>query len=105
MTLSDFRLIAKIESGDGYELRATVNVTTGILWWRKTVTREIVRAPFLLRWRFAHNGKSTPGYQAEQLCDRWFSTYSDRTQGELLLMRWKPCPTRANARQFTPPKL
>ena len=39
---------------------ATITVTTGLLWWKKTVDKAIFRPNFCADWRFIDNGQFTP---------------------------------------------
>lgn len=45
---------------------ATVDVTTGFLWTKKTVTKEVFRG-VLTHWRFVDTGEYTPDYDVENL--------------------------------------
>lgn len=45
---------------------ATVDVTTGFLWTKKTETKEVFREK-LTFWRFTETGEHTPGYVVEDL--------------------------------------
>jgi hypothetical protein len=69
MKLSNFRNYRRDgRSAIDWRLYATVDVTTGFLWWKKKTARHIARtyagAGF---WIFVDDGSHTPGYQAEQL--------------------------------------
>ena len=53
-----------------WEYFATVTVTTGYLWWRRVVTREIRRV-YGGWWHFTDTGKMTPGDQVCDLARAW----------------------------------
>ena len=67
MKLSNFKL-DRIEGKSVLDKRlfATVDVTTGFLWWKKTENRPIVRS-YGEFFRFKDTGEPTPGLQAEEL--------------------------------------
>ena len=67
MTLSEFVLTDKTGSSAlDWVFHAEVSVTTGMLWWKKTVRRKI-RRKFCDPWFFVDTGNYTPGFQAEAL--------------------------------------
>lgn len=71
MKLSDFEVV-RVDGEDPTDkvLHATVNVTTGRLWWRNTVRRPISRG-YADYFRFSDTGELTPGTQAEELEKRY----------------------------------
>lgn len=83
MKLSNFVLIEKISrdhsSGNVFLgsliFRAAVDVTTGALWWKKTVRREIVRVTHLPiargSWYFSDTGEFVPEDEIESLARAW----------------------------------
>lgn len=67
MELSNFQVVrVDGKSPLDKKLHATVDVTSGSLWWKRTVTRPIVRK-YGEFFRFADTGEMTPGAQAEEL--------------------------------------
>lgn len=65
MKLSNFEMLASFV---GARL-AEVDVTTGMLWWRKTTRRQIgTKAHY---WIFLDTGEFTPGFQAEELASAY----------------------------------
>lgn len=67
MILSNFRDYERTgTSPSNWKLTAKVDVTTGSLWWKKTVSRGIARS-YAGHWFFLDDGSFTPGYQAENL--------------------------------------
>ena len=51
-----------------YFADVTVTTTTGALWWKKThATRRKISRNYVGMWFFLDDGKSTPGWQAEDL--------------------------------------
>jgi len=66
MKLSNFKLVKTTKRDHVETYFGTVDCTTGILWMKKTETREVFRelAGF---WSFADTGKFTPGTQVEEL--------------------------------------
>jgi hypothetical protein len=46
---------------------ATVDVTTGFLWWKRTETADIFRNRYGFVWKWAKDGTFTPDSQVEQL--------------------------------------
>ena len=49
-----------------YKYDAIVDVTTGFLWWKKTVVRRVHRK-YASAWFFVDTGKFTQGYDVEAL--------------------------------------
>jgi hypothetical protein len=71
MKLSNFKLTeTKGKSVLDFQYFATVDVTTGFIFWKKTRTRTIRRESGGL-WHFADTGKFTPGFEAETLARAW----------------------------------
>lgn len=60
----DYEIVGKSFLNRRY--KAKVDITTGILWWKKTESREIFRdlSDF---WRFAESGQYVPGLRTEAL--------------------------------------
>lgn len=67
MKLSNFEVV-RVEGKTALDkrLHAVVDVTTGFLWWKKTVRRPIVRR-FTEPFRFVDTGEMPPDFQAEEL--------------------------------------
>lgn len=72
MKLSNFKLIETKRDGILEEYIATVDVTTGFLWWKKTQKRQIWRYSGLF-WCFVDNGGFVPEFQADTLALKWTS--------------------------------
>jgi hypothetical protein len=71
MKLSNFKLTeTKGKNALDLQYFATVDVTTGFLFWKKTRTRTI-RREYAGYWHFTDDGKFTPGLQAETLARAW----------------------------------
>lgn len=71
MKLSNFKLTeTKGKNALDLQYSATVDVTTGFFFWKKTQTRTI-RREYCGYWHFADTGKYTPGSQAEELARAW----------------------------------
>ena len=67
MKLSNLRNYTRRgETAIDWKFTATVDVTTGFLWWKKTVTRDVARK-FAGFWFFMDNGEHTPGFQMDKL--------------------------------------
>ena len=67
MKLTNFRCYERSgTSALNYRFHAKVDVTTGVLWWKKTQECEIQRR-FADFWFFVADGTYTPGFQAERL--------------------------------------
>lgn len=49
---------------------ATVDCQSGLLFWKKTMRRNICRE-YAGFWHFADTGKFTPGFQVEALARAW----------------------------------
>lgn len=67
MKLSNFRCYER--SGKGpttWRYHAKVDVTTGMMFWKRTIEREIAR-PYGGYWFFVADGEFTPGAQVENL--------------------------------------
>jgi len=70
MKITEFVLTDRIKNGYTLEdLYASVSVTTGMLWWKKTERRKIFKSASSLFWKFLDTGKYTPGFQVEALAD------------------------------------
>jgi len=66
MKLSNFDYHGKTgDSVTNYRFSASVDVTTGFLLWKKTITRHIQKTGTY--WFFEDTGRYTPGIQAETL--------------------------------------
>ncbi len=50
---------------------ATIDVTTGFLWWKKTVERQVYKEKYSVFWKFVSNGVLTPGFAVEALSDAY----------------------------------
>lgn len=46
---------------------ASVIVTTGVLWWKKSKRREVFKKTYGIHWRFAATGDFTPDEKVENL--------------------------------------
>lgn len=67
MKLSNFRdYVREGTSALDWRFRAKVDVTTGMLWWKKTETKEIMQQ-YASFWYFVDTGEWTPDRQAEHL--------------------------------------
>jgi hypothetical protein len=66
MKLSNFEIVKVAGGTFTPEYFAEVDVTTGMLWWKKTVRRQIHRK-FADFWHFVDNGEFTPGFEAEKM--------------------------------------
>jgi len=72
MKLSNFKLIEKKKEGFvTYSYRATVEVETGLLWWKKTETKEIRKGRYDVFWHFIDTGKFTPGFVVKDFERVW----------------------------------
>ena len=67
MKISNFKFIDSRITQNGTKLiRASVDVQTGFLKWKKKKTREIFKNGHK-NWVFSDSGDYTPGYQVEKL--------------------------------------
>ena len=66
MKISNFKWLTQ---GDVPTRLASVDVTTGCLWWRKTETRKVYQNHYSSFWRWLDSGKFTPGTEVETLAD------------------------------------
>lgn len=64
---------------------ATVKVTTGILWWKRS-QRRVIECRFAGYWYFADTGEFTPGNQAEEL-ERAFAAQNGVTDLHQIALR------------------
>lgn len=71
MKIANF-ILEKIEgdSPTNWKYYATVDVTTGILWWKKTKNCKIFRE-YGGFWHFVETGKFTPGTAVDALSRAW----------------------------------
>lgn len=53
-------------------LFAEVDVTEGLLWWKKTARRKIVKN-YVGSWFFMDTGEFCPGYDVDNLERAWFA--------------------------------
>lgn len=67
MKISNFVLV---ETAGNTVFKATVEVETGILFWKKRKTKEIHRE-YVGFWFFVDTGKQTPGFVVERLARSW----------------------------------
>ena len=71
MKFSNFKLEARTGARySDYVFFASVDVTTGFLFWKKTERKNISRK-IGDYWFFVENGKFTPGFQVEELARSW----------------------------------
>lgn len=71
MIVSDFQFEKAIGNTlHNKKFVATVEVTTGVLFWKKTVRRKVMRE-YCGVWFFVDNGEFTPGFQVEKLARSW----------------------------------
>lgn len=77
MRISNFTL-DKIEgnSPTTWKYRASIDVTTGTLFWKKTVRRQITR-DFAACWHFNDTGEYTPGLEVETLARAWKAQHGE----------------------------
>ena len=70
MKISNFRDYKKV--GDNWNTQmeyATVDATTGFLFWKKTKPMRVSKSYISSYWQFLGTGKFTPGYAVEELYD------------------------------------
>ena len=71
MKFSNFKLTEmKGTTAINKEFFATVDVETGVLFWKRKSTRKIRRV-YGGFWHFVDTGKYTPNYQVEDLARAW----------------------------------
>ena len=58
--INNFRNVRTVEKGLDTDVFAEVDVTTGHLWWRKTVTRDVWLGASRAWWRFLPSGEKAP---------------------------------------------
>lgn len=63
MKYSNFQLIKRTNN----YTHATVDITTGRLWWKKTTTHRVAKYSASDNWRFTDLGVFTDGYEVEKL--------------------------------------
>lgn len=67
MKLSNFRdLVRTGNNALDWNFSATVDVTTGYLWWKKTRAEQICRS-YVGNWFFVSNGEYTPDFLVERM--------------------------------------
>ena len=66
MKISNFRAYTKSGLGSREREHATVDVTTGVLWWKKTEPRGVCRE-LGGYWFFVDSGQFTPRFDVESL--------------------------------------
>lgn len=71
MRMSNFRFEGtKGKSPLDLEFFATVDVETGVLFWKKK-ERRYIRRKYAGYWHFVDTGEFTPDHQAENLARAW----------------------------------
>lgn len=78
MKLSNFVMIAPLPTSINGTYKAKVDVTKGILWWKKTRRVKICRNAYEVFWFFENTGKWCPGLQAEKLSRAWAARHNVR---------------------------
>ena len=79
MRLSNFKLTKTTGTIlGGMTFHATVDVETGMLWWKKKENVEIQRR-YTGFWFFVATGRYTPGWQAERLARSWTAMTGQET--------------------------
>ena len=79
MKFSNFKLEARAgQSYSDYVFYASVDVTTGFLFWKKTERKNIYRE-YGKNWFFVESGKFTPGFQVEELARSWTAKTGEMT--------------------------
>lgn len=61
--IHNFRIIKETSSLS----LAVIDITTGILWWKRTKTVEVVRELPMGYWFFLDTGNWCPGFEVEAL--------------------------------------
>lgn len=75
MKFSNFRMIEeKGTNALDTTFLAEVDVTTGILWWKKTECRKVFKE-YAGFWYFVDTGKFTPGIEIENLYRAYKASY------------------------------
>ena len=79
MILSNFKF-EKMEGNSALNkvYYASVDVETGMLWWKKK-KREKIQRQFASYWFFVSTGQWTPGWEAEHLAKSWTAQTGDET--------------------------
>jgi hypothetical protein len=71
MRISNFTLDKTEGTGPTtWKYRASIDVTAGHLFWKRTVRREITR-DFAACWHFNDTGEFTPGWEVKTLARGW----------------------------------
>ena len=69
MKISNFVLVEVLgNSYQTYLFKATIDIETGFLFWKKKRTVEIFKSWFHSYWRLSKTGAYTSGTQVEDLC-------------------------------------
>lgn len=68
MKLTNFTYLKKVATNlYSYTHYATVDKTTGFLWWKKTKTVTVFNDEPSFYWKFLDTGEHTPGIEVEQM--------------------------------------
>ncbi len=68
MKLSNFKIICEAKTSEyTKDIFAEVTVTTGFLFWKKTVVRRIMVSKPIGMWFFIDTGEATPLFEIEKL--------------------------------------
>lgn len=79
MKLSNFKLLmTEGKNSLNWVFIASVDVETGMLWWKKKEER-IIRREHGGFWYFVETGKFTPFLQAEELARSWTAKTGQKT--------------------------
>ena len=74
MKLSNFKLVEKKDTGaisGSCSYKATVDVKTGFLFWKKIESKAICKTRHDVFWHFGDTGKYTPGFEVKNLVRVW----------------------------------
>lgn len=71
MRLSNFRDMVKVGSPLDWTLLANVDITTGLLWWKKTEQGVRVGRQVCECWRRMDTGERLPLFQSNDLEAAW----------------------------------
>ena len=83
MRISDFEMIGRTEGkfDERFEF-ATVVVTTGYLWWKKSELRTVARQ-LGETWFFIDSGELTPVFQVEKLWSDYLEKERAKARSEI----------------------
>ena len=84
MKISNFKETGRVGGTTWYSTKvfATVDVTVGMWWWKRTTQREVCKERHSTFWFFTDAGKFTPDWVIETLARAYYAHKGRMTHAE-----------------------